>query len=340
MPPPDQTSIGSTGEACDPRPCMNTIERHTVPLSEALRADLTEFWSHIFQTSFAELQDVLAGGEVEQNVDTIWIAREGATIAATCHLTVSRLDPRLGGLGEIATAPQFRGKGLAAQLVERAITEATAAGCSQLVLGTVNDAAARLYGKFGFRYLPGSRVMLRNADGTDGFGSAWFDRRDVKIVVGAPQHRLTIIPPILAATEHPILDANVGLRGTQLAEQTSCMGLYPRYDRLAKKGGQWFVAQGSNGSTVGIVSVIGLRAGIAQVDGFVVAQAGTDVLASLFQEATRWGEAMGFAIQSACGGDDPKKLAFILAQGRGHEETAQPSGCGAFPSHSLRASRV
>lgn len=301
---------------------MNTIERHTAPLSEALRIDLTEFWSNIFQTSFADLQVVLAGGEVGQNVDIILIAREGATITATCHLTVSRLNPRLGGLGEIATAPQSRGKGLAAQLVERAIVAATASGCTQLVLGTVNETAARLYAKFGFRYLPGTRVMLRNADGTEGLGSAPFDRRDIKIVAGAPCHRLTIIPPILTATDHAILDANVELLATRLADQTSCMGLYPRYERLAKKGGQWFVAQASNGLTIGIASVIGVTSGIAQVDGFVVPKVGADVLASLFQAAILWGEAMGFAIQSVCGVDDPNKRAVIVAQDSGYEETA------------------
>ena len=33
--------------------------------------------------------------------------RQGPAVAATCRLTVPRDDPRLGGLGEVATLPDF-----------------------------------------------------------------------------------------------------------------------------------------------------------------------------------------------------------------------------------------
>lgn len=192
------------------------IQVQADPLPSAMRRGLLQFWAEIFQTSFDELDGVLAGGEAAANVDLVVVAMVGEVTAATCHLTMSRLDRRLGGLGEVATHVDCRGRGLAGALVGRAVAEFDRSGGTHLLLGTVNPAAARVYEAHGFRYLPGTRVMLRGSDQAGAF-SKWFDATPATlpdIVPGGPEHRLTIIPPILEASDSVVLDTNIQLIST------------------------------------------------------------------------------------------------------------------------------
>jgi GNAT superfamily N-acetyltransferase len=70
---------------------------------------------------------------------------------------------RIAWLEELYVAPDFRGRGLGAKLLERAAQEARRAGCVSLELEVVrgHERAARLYLREGFTRLPRLRYSRR-----------------------------------------------------------------------------------------------------------------------------------------------------------------------------------
>jgi GNAT superfamily N-acetyltransferase len=289
--------------------------RDEVPLPPALRAELVAFWSQIFQIPFNELDEVLAGEEGAVNTDVFYLARRQNELAATCHLTRSHLDPRLGGMGEVATHCDHRGKGLANVLFDQAAREFDSRGGEALLLGTVNPVAATIYEKFGFHYLPNTKVMLRTRAAAGEFFDHWF--RDassdaVEIISAGPQHRLTIIPLILCPNPGEILDINADLLSTHVAEQVSCMGLYPRYHALGHTG-QWFVAQTPDQVTVGIASVKLMDGGVARIDAFTHPAAQGRVLRDLYHQAASWAQEQNRTLQAICSDSDERKQAALSA---------------------------
>ena len=115
----------------------------------------------MFPIDFTPMERVLGGRECDTNLDIVYVVKDGSQIVATTHLTISRSDPRIGGLGEVATLATHRGRGLAGALCGRAAEEFDAAGGEGLFLGTDNPAAARIYQRLGWRYLPHTHVMRR-----------------------------------------------------------------------------------------------------------------------------------------------------------------------------------
>ncbi len=92
------------------------------------------------ECAYAELD----GRDVEPSTVLIWAVGEGGTVVGTLRLLED--GPRLGRIGRVATAKQARGAGLAAELMERAISLADG---TELVL----DAQSHLqawYERFGF----------------------------------------------------------------------------------------------------------------------------------------------------------------------------------------------
>ena len=129
------------------------------PLPADVIEELAEFWEAIFEASYDDLRPVLAGGEVADNRNLVYLIREGGELAGTSQLTVSQAAPALGGLGEVATAPAYRGRGIATRLCARARDDFRTQGGRALYLGTVNPAAARVYYRLGWRNLAGTTVM-------------------------------------------------------------------------------------------------------------------------------------------------------------------------------------
>ncbi len=95
------------------------MERTEPPLEANLKEQFVALWEGVFETSYDFLERVLKGGETGFNRDLFYcISRDGRT-AATSHVTVSRGDPTLGGLGEVATAVGHRHQGMAAATCAR-----------------------------------------------------------------------------------------------------------------------------------------------------------------------------------------------------------------------------
>ncbi len=271
-----------------------SFEIMEVPVSTQNKKDLLDFWASIFGEGYLSDQNispVLSGKEKAFNRDFVFIARIGKKIVSTVHLTTSKFDKRIGGIGEVATHQNYRGRGFARILCEMAIDAFEKMDGAWLFLGTSNPAAARLYHSLGWHYITGSRVMFRDSHGKNPevFFKEYFEhirKHNVGIVRGDMRFRLQVIPITIIPYDGPVLDLNAGLFSTRWFMQRSCMGLYPRYEKI-DDGGAWFVAL-SGKFIAGIASVKFHEGNIGQIDGFCSSETGEDVLSDLYNTAIRY----------------------------------------------------
>ena len=242
------------------------------PLPEGLIEEVTQFWEEIFASSYEGFMHQLGGAESGDNYNCVYLVREGERLLGTCCLTISRTLPQLGGLGEVATRPQYRRRGIAALLCEQACNDFRRQLGQALFLGTVNPEAARVYHRLGWRKLAGANVMALIARGgsPEAFLVDYFSEEAAAITVpGGGAHRIPMIPLILCPHDWQVLDANVEIHSTRYATQSSCMGLYPRYQAMDRDGrGAWFAARTGTGRVVGLSSARLGESGSCQVDGF------------------------------------------------------------------------
>ena len=271
--------------------------RISVPLPEELISELTAFWEEIFENSYEDFKPIFAGDETEDNKDILYLMRQGEELAGTSHLTVGKAGPRLGGLGEVATPPAFRRQGIAAQLCEAALDDFRGQGGEVFFLGTGNPSAARIYYRLGWRKLAGANVMALIVSGKspEAFLVDYFREADgqITIVPGTAAQRIPMIPLIVCPHDWQVLDANAGIFSTRYALQSSCMGLYPKYDALLQQqNGAWFGAGTDSGHLIGLATAHLDGSGVCHVDGFTH-QRCLDVWGDLIQAAMDWGADRG-----------------------------------------------
>lgn len=267
------------------------------PLPEGLIQELTVFWEEIFENSYEDFKPIFAGDETEDNEDILYLMRQGEDLAGTSHLTVGKAAPRLGGLGEVATPPGFRRQGIAARLCEAARDDFGGQGGEAFFLGTGNPAAARIYYRLGWRKLAGANVMalIESGNSPEAFLVDYFREAEgqITIVPGTAAQRIPMIPLIVCPHDWQVLDANAGIFSTRYAVQSSCMGLYPKYDALLQQqNGTWFGAQTDNGHLVGLATVRLDGSGVCYVDGFTHHRY-LDAWSDLIQAAMDWGADRG-----------------------------------------------
>ena len=294
---------------------MTTVSRHEAPLPAALLDELCLFWERIFATSYDEFRPALGGAEAEHNRDVVWVMREEAELAGTCHLTTVRRDPALGGLGEVATVETFRRRGIARELCGLARNEFRQLGGHALFLGTGNPEAARVYHRLGWRKLAGTNVMALIVGGeTPERSLAEFFQPGGTVVVEAmtPAARIPMIPLLVSPHDEVMLDANAGMVSTKFAVQHSCMGLFPRYDRLTRCGwGAAFCASTLEDRLVGLATAKVDDSGLCAVDGFVHRSC-VEAWEGLIRAALDWGSGAGATGFSADVGvaDEDKRRGF------------------------------
>ena len=249
-----------------------TIDRLEVPLREDQAPEFTDFWRRFFGPSDEYSEDMLGGCEIEHNRNTVYVARIDGKLVGTVHLTVAKSSLALGGLGEVLTDPHFRRRGISSRLCALACDDFRAWGGQGLFLGTHNPQAARIYHRCGFRKLPSSNVMacITSGNSPESFLVEYFNgNRPVAIVPGGPADRITMIPLILSPHEWEVMDANTNILSTRYAIQKSCMGLYPRYEKLILEGkGAWFAGRTDDGCLVGLSTACLDDSDACQVDGF------------------------------------------------------------------------
>jgi len=289
------------------------IQRCPIPLEDALATELSALWVEVFDPSYSSLPAEFSGAEEAFNRDLVFVGREGGRLAGSVHLTISRKTPSLGGLGEVATHRDFRGQGVAWTLCTAALEEFESLGGRALFLGTSNPAAERVYARLGFHRLPNSNIFARFAGGgtADEFYAEYFaPGPSGEVSVGSPAERIDMIP--LIACPHPafVLDVNVGLTSTQYVLQPYCMGLYPRYEKLALGGGNFFALRNGQGRLVGLATAA-IDERVCRLDGFThpAFEAGLPVLLKTARDwATR--QSVESVIASVSGDDPVKRRAF------------------------------
>ncbi len=277
---------------------MDFIKFRT-PLPEELIPEVTAFWEEIFETSYDGFKPIFAGDETEDNEDILYLMRQNEDLAGTSHLTVGKAAPLLGGLGEVATPTAFRRQGVAAELCESALDDFRRQGGEAFFLGTGNSAAARIYYRLGWRKLAGANVMALIVSGNspEAFLVDYFREAagQTTIIPGTFAQRIPMIPLIVCPHDWQVLDANAGIFSTRYAVQSSCMGLYPKYDALIQQqSGTWFGAQTGSGHLIGLATARLDELGVCHVDGFTH-QRCVDTWQDLMQAAIDWGADRGAA---------------------------------------------
>ena len=292
--------------------------RYEVPISEELIDELFPFWATIFGEVLPDIaREVFLGAEDAFNGGTLYLRREGGRLASTCFTVQSKVVPGLAGFSDVATDPQFRGRGLATELCSRAVEEFRAAGGEAFFLGTVNPAAARVYHRLGWRKLAGANVMANvlSGDSPEAFLVDYFAGGGVSVVEASPAERIPMIPLILCPHDWQVLDANASVFSTRYATQNSCMGLYVRYERILKGGGAWFAARTAEGKVVGLSTARRDDAGGFQIDAFAHARF-AEFWEELVQEAVgrsrELGEGGCYAVVSV---EDEEKQSWFEALG-------------------------
>ena len=173
---------------------------------------------------------VFLGDEVDHSRLVTFLERDGDTLTGTCGITISRANPRLAGFGEVATRPDYRGRGIASRLCGQAVNEFVAQGGEAVFLGTGNPDAARIYHRLGWRRIAGSYVWanVTTGDSPEEYLADYFRLPgQVSIVPGDASLRVPMIPLLLTPHDWQVLDGNlpVPMVSIRYAMQSSCMGL-------------------------------------------------------------------------------------------------------------------
>lgn len=252
--------------------------RMEVPVAAEFCEPMIAFWEAMFGVSYAGIRPIMSGSERAVQRDIFWSIWSEDKPQATCHLTIDRRRPILGGLGEVATSEVSRGRGLAGDLCRKARSMFLAQGGKALFLGTMNPVAERVYQRLGWQSIFGSHTMVLLADHAspveffrDYFGRAGDpdEENPIDIMVINAGQRIAIIPLILHPHSEFLLDANLDLYSTHYIKQKSCMGLFGKYSNdLSHNRGIGFVAHETTGKTVGLATVKLDVAKGAQIDGF------------------------------------------------------------------------
>lgn len=200
----------------------------------------------------------LNGSETDFNTDIVYLAYEDNTLLGMIHATIPKATPHIAGLSAMFTTPAARGKGLGNILFKAIVDEVSSHNVRLTVLGTGNPIAAKLYAKYGFAFCPGSNVMARFSSGNMvDFTNDYYTAPKGKITVshGNQAMRIPIVPLVLQTNLPLILDINTKIFNSNTITQRSCMGLYPRYLELKKRGGDYYSAFGEAGTLGAVASV-------------------------------------------------------------------------------------
>ena len=272
---------------------LSKTERFETPLPIELTDELMRFWAHIFGDVYDTPREAYLGNEGSYNTNAIFVTRERGELAGTCQVTSALALPSLGGLSQVATAPKFRGLGIATNLCRIAAEEFRKGKGEALFLGTGNPNAARIYRRLGWQKLDGANVMVKiiSGDSPKSYLADYFKGfRQAVVAPASPHDRIPIIPLLLAPHSWQVLDANAEIYSTKYFTQRSCMGLYRRYNALTLSGrATIFSARTSEGHVIGLSSAQIDDAGECQIDGFA-AEGHHDSWLPLIRAAIEWHE--------------------------------------------------
>lgn len=270
-------------------------QRYEIPIEQDLAEELFGFWKEIFGAGDPDVpMGVFLGDEADDNRLITYLERDGGALTGTCGITISRANPRLAGFGEVATRPDYRGRGIASRLCGQAVEEFVEQGGEAVFLGTGNPDAARIYHRLGWRRIAGSYVWanVTTGDSPEEYLADYYRvGGEVSIVPGDASLRVPMIPLLLTPHDWQVLDGNlpVPMVSIRYSMQSSCMGLCRKYyDLVKREGAAWFAAKTDDGRLVGISTAKVDDDNVCAVDGFIHARF-ADSYDSLIGAAIKWG---------------------------------------------------
>lgn len=273
--------------------------RYETPIGEYLAKELFAFWEDIFGPEDPDIPiGVFLGDEVDHNRHVVLFERDNGDLTGTAGIMTPRANPEFAGIGEVATRPDYRGRGIAGRLCQQALDEFSANGGEVVFLGTENPDAARIYHRLGWRRIANSTdyANVTNGGAPEEYLADYFrPSAAVKIVLGDASLRVPMIPLLLTPHDWQVLDGNLPtpMISTRYAEQNSCMGLCRKYYYLVKRDdAEWFAAKTSDGRLVGIATAWIDGDKVCHVDGFVHARFG-ESYGALIDAAIDWGKGRG-----------------------------------------------
>ena len=269
--------------------------RYETPIGEELAKELFTFWERIFGPEDPDIPiGVFLGDEAEHNRHVVLLERDSGNLVGTAGIMTPRANREFAGIGEVATRPEYRGRGIAGRLCQQAIDEFVANGGEAVFLGTENPDAARIYHRLGWRRIANSTVYANiiNGDSPEEYLADYFRTpSNVQIVPGDASLRVPMIPLLLTPHDWQILDGNLPtpMISTRYATQNSCMGLCRKYYYLVKRDdADWFAAKTSDQRLVGISTAWIDDENVCHIDGFIHARF-NDTYDALISSAIEWG---------------------------------------------------
>ena len=268
--------------------------QYETPIDKELARELFDFWEEIFGPEDPDIPiGVFLGEEAEHNRHAVLLERDGHVLSGTCGIMTPRANSRFAGIGEVATRPDYRGRGIAGRLCQQALDAFNQNGGDAVFLGTENPDAARIYHRLGWRRIAGSTVYanVTSGDSSEEYLADHFRTSSpVNIVTGDASLRVPMIPLLLTPHDWQVLDGNLPtpMISTRYAMQNSCMGLCRKYYYLVKRdNAEWFAAKTSDQRLVGISTAWIDGGNICHVDGFIHARF-KDSYGALINAAIEW----------------------------------------------------
>lgn len=112
-----------------------------------------DLWKNTFGEAEANLETPqIDGSELDNNMDILYLAEDGQTLAGSIHATLPNHARTLCGLSGMCVAPRYRGIGLSRTLFAHMMSYLEGSGTNAFFLGTNNPIAAKLYASFGFGF--------------------------------------------------------------------------------------------------------------------------------------------------------------------------------------------
>ncbi len=299
------------------QPSAFSIHCSSCPLSDADGSRALWFLEGAFGVeSDIYLGPTMKGLYEDQSRNWFFWTESQGKIVSICWYIQPDDDPSLSCFGEVYTAPEYRGKGLAKELNGFAVQHFEQSGGKLMMLATGNPVAAKLYGSLGFVAYP-EGFMRRLTPGCESFLQDYFAVGEIK----TRQVRYGDMPRVVVLLNEPnpwvSACVSAGIYSPNWYRHNRCGSLFAPLWRRTK--GLWLGMYSQSGAMVGYVTMEPACSmdtpGHVILDMFMhpafVGNAGT-----LLQAAMHWGREQGIASYGAyLAQADAEKTAFFEQAG-------------------------
>jgi GNAT superfamily N-acetyltransferase len=238
-----------TGETLD----IRTLQP---PVPDLDAESIAAFLEAAFGKGDFSVRTTLSGAFEDSSVNTFLVAEIAGELVGTSWFMQARADRSVGVFGEVFTAPEQRGKGIALALTQAAVAGFRAAGGSALYLATGNPVAARVYARAGFATYTGN--VMRHLSAPDpGFDDALFafsEGASVRRAVWGDLPRVVA----LSVFPHRWLVCHYGLQriSSRYRQQDRCVSIYyPLWRPMEDGSGVLTVLETPDRRLVGVASL-------------------------------------------------------------------------------------